>query len=149
MCRVSKRHFSRLTTSYGCRATSLVAVVLLSGCSVTGHSPANQQLCVEGSTEHWQELRTPPPGAEEMMKASTGERTVGEVLSIVPDNRSTAWFLSSLGVYRYCRYVAKVDSCRARIETVDFSLIDGRWQADHPMEQICVSRQMRHGQPIA
>jgi hypothetical protein len=103
------------------------------------HVPATQNSCVEGSTEHWEQLPTPPPGAEEMMKVSTGERTIGEILSIVPDNRSTAWFLSSLGVYRYCRYVPKVDSCHAQIETVDFSMIDGRWQADHPLQQICIS----------
>jgi hypothetical protein len=121
------------------RPFSLAAVVLLSGCSAMRHAPMNQDSCVAGSTEHWEQLRTPPSDAEEMMKVSNGERTIGEMLNIVPDDRSTAWFLSSLGVYRYCRYAPKVDSCRAQIETVDFSLIDGRWQADHPLQEICVS----------
>src|ERR1700731_2804153 len=82
------------------RPSSLVAALLLGGCSAMQHLPANQALCVEGSVEHWEVLETPPPRAEEMMKVQTGERTVGEKLSIVPDNRSIAWFRSSLGVYR-------------------------------------------------
>ena len=131
------------------RLASLVAVVLLIGCSAMRHVPMNQDLCVEGSTEHWEELRASPQDAKDMMQVSTGERTIGELLNIVPDTRSIAWFHSSLGVYRYCRYVPRVDVCRARIETVDFSLIDGRWQAGHPMEEICMSRMARDIQPAA
>jgi len=131
------------------RRTSLAAVVLLSGCSTMRHAPVDQHVCVEGATERWEQLRDPPPGAEAMMKVSTGERTIGELLRIVPDHRSTAWFLSSLGVYRYCRYVPSVDSCRAQVETVDFSLVDGRWQSDGPMEEICVSRALPQVRPAA
>jgi hypothetical protein len=125
----SEREFALMTISL---------LMVLTGCTHTRHIASAAEVCDAKPSDDWQMLNAPPEQVEEMMAVRDGERSIGELLNIVPDARSEAWFKSKAGVCRYCRFVPKVSTCVAQPEFVDFSLNNGRWQAEGPLETICM-----------
>jgi hypothetical protein len=121
-------------------ANKLVFVFLLviGGCAAMRHVPSAAEVCQAKASDHWEQLQSAPEQAEEMMALRSGERSIGALLSLVPDKRSEAWFRSGEGAYRYCRYLPKVAVCAAQMTMVDFSLEEGNWKAEGPFETICL-----------
>ena len=119
---------------------SIAVVVLLAACATKPHPPDTAAQCAISPSSQWTRLMAPPPEWAAMLAVVRKP-----VISLTGESVKEAWFRSSDGVVRYCKYGGSTGSCYATSGYFDFQFEYGRWSVKRAGGlSSCISNPKQH-----